>query len=89
MARQHAQLEFGALFQVRYFTRILHNDFGRSQSQSKEDPDLAIADPPFHFNNKSWIFPTTESQYREGIEALKRYLVRLENGGCPVLRSER
>ncbi|MGH8612542.1 MAG: DUF2333 family protein, partial [Gammaproteobacteria bacterium] len=60
--------------------RVLRNDFGRSQSQSKEDPDLATADPQFHFNNESWIFPTTEGQYREGIEALKRYLVRLENG---------
>ncbi len=72
--------EFGALVQVRDFTRVLRNDFGRSQSQSKEDPDLATADPQFHFNDESWIFPTTEGQYREGIEALKRYLVRLENG---------
>ena len=72
--------EFGALVQMRDFARVLRNDFGRSQSQSKEDPHLATADPQFHFNNESWIFPTTESQYREGIEALKRYLVRLENG---------
>ena len=72
--------EFGALVQVRDFTRVLRNDFGRSQSQSKEDRDLATADPQFHFNNESWIFPTTEGQYREGIEALIRYLVRLENG---------
>ncbi len=64
--------EFGAWVQVRDFARVLRNDFGRSQSQSKEDPDLATADPQFHFNNESWIFPTTESQYREGIEALKR-----------------
>jgi len=69
--------------QVRDLTRVLRNDFARSQSQSKEDPDLATADPQFHFNLESWIFPTTESQYREGIEALKRYLVRLENGDAP------
>ncbi|OOO02374.1 MAG: hypothetical protein USCGTAYLOR_01419 [Chromatiales bacterium USCg_Taylor] len=72
--------EFGALVQMRDFARVLRNDFGRSQSQSKEDPHLATADPQFHFNHESWIFPTTEGQYREGIEALKRYLVRLENG---------
>ncbi len=72
--------EFGALVQVRDFTRVLRNDFGRSQSQSKEDRDLAIADPQFHFNHKSWIFLTTESQYREAVEALNRYLVRLEDG---------
>ena len=71
--------EFGALVQVRDFARVLRNDFGRSQSQSKEDPDLAIADPQLHFNNESWIFPTTEGHYREGVEALKRYLARLED----------
>ena len=34
-----------------------------------------------HFNNESWIFPTTEGHYREGVEALKRYLARLETSG--------
>jgi hypothetical protein len=71
--------EFGALVQVRDFARVLRNDFGRAQSQSKENRDLAIADPRFHFNDKSWIFPTTEGQYRVGIEALQRYLAGLEN----------
>jgi hypothetical protein len=71
--------EFGALVQVRDFARVLRNDFGRAQSQSKENRDLAIADPRFHFNDKSWIFPTTEGQYRVGIEALQRYLASLEN----------
>ncbi len=71
--------EFGALVQIRDFARVLRNDFGRAQSQSKENRDLAIADPRFHFNDKSWIFPTTEGQYRVGIEALQRYLAGLEN----------
>ncbi|HZC03122.1 MAG TPA: DUF2333 family protein [Gammaproteobacteria bacterium] len=71
--------EYGALVQVRDLTRVLRNDFSRSQTQSIEDRNLAIADPQFHFNNESWIFPTTESQYREGIEALKRYLALLED----------
>ena len=71
--------EYGALVQVRDFTRVLRNDFSRSQTQSIEDRNLAIADPQFHFNSESWIFPTTESQYREGIEALKRYLALLED----------
>ncbi|MDQ3775331.1 MAG: DUF2333 family protein [Pseudomonadota bacterium] len=71
--------ESGALVQVRDFARVLRNDFARAQSQSKEDRDLAIADPRLHFNKDSWIFPTTEGHYREGVEALKRYLARLEN----------
>jgi len=41
--------EFGALVQVRDFARVLRNDFGRAQSQSKEDRDLAVADPRLHF----------------------------------------
>jgi hypothetical protein len=71
--------EYGALVQVRDLTRVLRNNFSRSQTQSVEDRNLAIADPQFHFNNKSWIFPATESQYRQGIEALKRYLALLED----------
>ncbi len=71
--------EYGALVQVRDLTRVLRNDFSRSQTQSIEDPNLAIADPQLHFKSESWIFPTTESQYREGIEALKRYLALLED----------
>jgi len=71
--------EFGAVVQVRDFARVLRNDFARAQTQSKEDRDLAIADPRFHFAHDSWIFPTTEGQYREGIEALERYLARLED----------
>ena len=70
--------ESGALVQVRDFARVLRNDFARAQSQSKEDGDLAIADPRLHFSSDSWIFPTTEGQYRDGVEALKRYLARLD-----------
>ncbi len=69
--------EFGVLVQVRDLARVLRNDYSRSQSQSTEDEDLAQAEPAFNFSNDSWIFPTTESKYREGIEALKRYRLRL------------
>ncbi len=69
--------EFGVLVQVRDLARAMRNDYSRSQSQSTEDPDLAEAEPAFNFSNDSWIFPTTESKYREGIEALKRYRARL------------
>ena len=69
--------EFGVLVQVRDLARVLRNDYSRSQSQSTEDPDLAEAEPAFNFSNDSWIFPTTESKYREGVEAVKRYRVRL------------
>ena len=75
--------EFGVLVQVRDLARVLRNDYSRSQSQSTEDTDLAEAEPAFNFSNDSWIFPTTESKYREGIEALKGYRVRLTQAQQP------
>jgi len=69
--------EFGALVQVRDFTRAMRKDFSRSQSQSTEDPDLAIAEPQFNFDSQSWAMPSTESEYRKGLKSLDSYLVRL------------
>lgn len=73
--------EYGVLVQVRDFSRALRKDFARSQSQSTEDPDLAKAEPRFHFDNKSWALPASESEYREGIKSLDRYLARLSDTG--------
>ncbi|MEW6461656.1 MULTISPECIES: DUF2333 family protein [Pseudomonas] len=73
--------EYGALVQVRDFARALRKDFSRSQSQSTEDPDLAKAEPRFHFDHKSWALPASESEYREGIKSLDRYLARLADPG--------
>lgn len=73
--------EFGVLVQIRDLARVLRNDFSRSQSQSTEDSDLAKAEPLFNFQNDSWIFPDTEGEYRKAIDALDRYLGRLQKGG--------
>lgn len=69
--------EFGVLTQVRDVARALRNDFSRSQTQSVEDKDLVVADPQFHYDSESWILPSTESEYKKGLEALYRYLDRL------------
>ncbi|HEX7026332.1 MAG TPA: DUF2333 family protein [Gammaproteobacteria bacterium] len=71
--------EFGVLVQIRDLARALRNNMSRSQSQSTADPDLEIAEPQFNFDSESWLFPPTESEYREGTEALERYLHRLAN----------
>lgn len=75
--------EYGVLVQARDLARVLRNDYSRSQSQSTEDRDLQIAEPALNFSNDSWIFPTTESRYREARQALIRYRDRLadENYG--------
>jgi hypothetical protein len=69
--------EFGVLVQARDLARVLRNDYGRSQSISAEDVDLGIADPALNFSNDSWIFPPTESRYREAADALRAYRARL------------
>lgn len=73
--------EFGALTQVRDLARSLRNDMSRSQSQSLENKDLAITEPQFNYSNDSWIFPSTEGEYYQGIDALKRYLSSLSLQG--------
>jgi len=69
--------EFGALVQVRDLAKAMRETLSRSQSQSKEDPDLALAEPQFNFDNDSWLLPRTESEYRKGIELLESYARRL------------
>jgi hypothetical protein len=75
--------EFGVLVQIRDIARAMRNDFSRSQSQSTEDTDLIIAEPQFNFDNSSWVLPATEGEYQEGVDALYRYLNRLQNPGNP------
>ncbi len=72
--------EFGVVNQVRDLGRVMRDDYTRSQSQSKEDDDVAIGAPQFFYNNDSWVFPTTESEYQEGIDAFTRYRDRLSAG---------
>ena len=73
--------EFGVLQQVRDLARIIRNDHSRSQSQSREDPDIAAAEPRFFFDSDSWILPRTESEYRDAIEGFEKYRERLSGIG--------
>ncbi|MFQ5772857.1 MAG: DUF2333 family protein [bacterium] len=76
--------EFGVLVQVRDFTKALRNDISRAQTQSKENPDLAKAEPQFNVNSESWLFPAAESEYRKGVDALERYLHGLGDPNNPT-----
>ena len=75
--------EKGVLTQIRDFSRAVRNDFSRSQSQSKEDPDVVEAVEKFFSESNSWLFPPTERRYREGIAALNRYQDRLTGAAQP------
>jgi hypothetical protein len=69
--------ELGVLTQSRDLSRVLRNYYSRSQSQSIEDDDLAIAEPALNTDSNSWLLPPAESRYREAIAALTRYRDRL------------
>ena len=72
--------ELGVLQQVRDLARVIRNDYSRSQSQSREDPDVAAAEPLLNQDNNSWLFPPSENRYREGIDFFTGYRDRLTGG---------
>ena len=57
--------EYGVLVQSRDLARALREVLSRSQSQSKEDVDLTLAEPRINFQSDSWILPASESEYRD------------------------
>lgn len=69
--------EFGALEMTRDLALAMRKDFSRSQSQSLENADLVVAQPKFNIDHRSWLIPSSESQYRDGIEALEIYVQAL------------
>jgi len=72
--------EYGALTELRDSVRAFRNDFSRSQTQSIENEDLKKADSEFNFDAEAWFLPSAEEEYRQGIEALGRYLAGLASG---------
>jgi hypothetical protein len=71
--------EFGVITQARDMSLTLRNDFSRSQSQSSEDKDLVDAATKLHTDTTLWVLPPAESQYRDGLKSLKKYLKRLSD----------
>ncbi len=69
--------EYGALIQVRDLSRAMRESYSRSQSQSKEDPDLAQAEPLFNTKADRWLFPASEGEYRDGIRRVTSFGLRL------------
>jgi len=73
--------EYGVLVQSRDLARALREVLSRSQSQSREDVDLTLAEPRINFQSDSWILPASEREYRSANKYLKAYLVRLPEKG--------
>ncbi len=75
--------EYGALIQARDLSRALREVLSRSQSQSKEDEDLALAEPRLNFQSDSWLLPASETKYREAVRYTEAYLARLVDPAQP------
>lgn len=75
--------EFGVLVQVRDLSKAMRETLSRSQSQSKEDPDLALAEPQFNYDNSSWILPSSEGEYETGVRKMRSYARRLADPQSP------
>ncbi len=75
--------EYGALIQVRDLSRAMRESFSRSQSQSKEDKDLAEAEPRYHFDSDSWVLPSSESEYAKAQQFTRAYFKRLSDDSNP------
>jgi len=71
--------EYGVLVQVRDMSKAMREAFSRSQSQSAEDKDLLKGEPQFSFDNRSWLLPPSEKEYKEGLKYLRSYLGRLSD----------
>jgi hypothetical protein len=71
--------EFGVLQQIRDLAKALRNDYSRSQSQSRADENLETAEPRFNFQNNSWVLPSTEGEYKDGLKAMRVYLAQLRD----------
>ncbi|MBL4781086.1 MAG: DUF2333 family protein [Porticoccaceae bacterium] len=69
--------EYGVIIQMRDLAKAMREAFSRSQSQSTEDKDLALAEPRFNFDIDSWMLPASEKEYRNGRKHLEAYLARL------------
>lgn len=65
--------EFGALEMTRDLALAMRQDFSRSQSQSLENPFLTKAQPKFNIDSLSWILPSSESAYQDGVDNLYAY----------------
>ena len=73
--------EYGALVQSRDLARALREVLSRSQSQSKEDVDLTLAEPRINFQSDSWALPASEGEYRDAHRYLTAYFKRLPQRG--------
>jgi hypothetical protein len=73
--------EYGVLTQIRDLARVTRNDYSRSQSQSAEDTDLAVAEPKFFFRSyrdRLTGAKSPEAQFYARADSLREWLAQVE-----------
>ncbi len=73
--------ELGVVFELRDTVKALRENFSRSRGQTEELPYLIAADGNFSYDPDNWLVPSTESEYRQGIRNVNRYLQAIVDGG--------
>ena len=76
-------IELGMVYMIRDAMDLLRSDFSRSQSQSKEDPDLKTAQPNMNIDSTSFMFPAAEGSYQDAQDKLNSYLTRMVDPNHP------
>ncbi|MFD2165348.1 DUF2333 family protein [Thalassotalea euphylliae] len=71
--------EFGVLEMVRDMALVMRQEFSRSQSQSREDEFLKLAQPQLNIDHTSWAIPSAESEYGKAIKNFYNYRRSLTN----------
>lgn len=66
--------ELGALYMVRDSADSLRVSFSRSRSQSLENENLKKGVPLLNYDNRSWMLPESEAQYKKAHEEIGKYL---------------
>ena len=65
--------QLGQLEVLRYSTRVLRDKLSRQRTTDKIDAHADRAFTDFSNNPHFWVFPSAESKYQSGIQALKDY----------------
>lgn len=75
--------EYGYVIQLRVLVNALRFDLSRAGVNAQDHPDLREAEARFNFKHDNIVLPSTDSQYKEGLQFLEDYLDKLNSAASP------
>jgi hypothetical protein len=76
LADNNANRQRGIILGVRETTRVF-KDHLTKVSSTEYDPNLVVADTAFRNDENRFMLPSAESKFRDGVDALRRYVAGL------------